>query len=95
MKREKSIRGKREKRDKTQSQNMASSVVMWLARHCMDSTATAGTGPASAGRSHLAGTAIMVVDHTNKYLFDSSHQWMYALGRICMPLFVFVISYNM
>ncbi len=38
---------------------------------------------------------LMVVDHTNKYLFDASHAWMYALGRVCMPLFVFVLGYNM
>jgi hypothetical protein len=39
--------------------------------------------------------ALMVVDHANKYLFDSSQAWMYALGRVCMPLFVFVLGYNL
>lgn len=38
---------------------------------------------------------LMVIDHTNKYLFDGSVQWMYALGRISMPLFAFILGYNL
>ncbi len=33
--------------------------------------------------------------YPNKYLFDGSHPWMYALGRISMPLFAFVLGYNL
>ena len=38
---------------------------------------------------------LMVIDHSNKYLFDSSQAWMFALGRISMPLFAFAAGYNM
>jgi TraX protein len=38
---------------------------------------------------------LMVVDHTNKYVFDSSQAWMFALGRLSMPLFAFVLGYNL
>jgi len=38
---------------------------------------------------------LMVVDHSNKYLFGSSVAWMYALGRISMPLFAVVLGYNL
>lgn len=38
---------------------------------------------------------LMLVDHTNKYVFDSSQTWMFALGRISMPLFAFVLGYNL
>lgn len=38
---------------------------------------------------------LMVVDHTNKYVFDESQGWMYALGRVAMPLFAFVLGYNL
>lgn len=37
----------------------------------------------------------MVIDHSNKYLFDGSVAWMYAVGRISMPLFAFVLGYNL
>ena len=38
---------------------------------------------------------LMVIDHSNKYLFDGSVTWMYALGRVSMPLFAFVLGYNL
>lgn len=38
---------------------------------------------------------LMLVDHSNKYLFDGSVTWMYALGRMSMPLFAFVLGYNL
>jgi hypothetical protein len=38
---------------------------------------------------------LMVVDHVNKYLFDSKVGWMFALGRIVMPVFAFVLAYNL
>lgn len=36
----------------------------------------------------------MVIDHANKYLYDGAVHWMYALGRISMPLFAFVLGCN-
>jgi hypothetical protein len=38
---------------------------------------------------------LMVVDHLNKYLFDGKVGWMLALGRIVMPVFAFVLAYNL
>lgn len=38
---------------------------------------------------------LMLVDHTNKYLFLEGQPWMYALGRISMPLFAFILGYNL
>jgi hypothetical protein len=37
----------------------------------------------------------MTVDHTNKYLLNHAVSAMFALGRIAMPLFVFVLAYNL
>lgn len=38
---------------------------------------------------------LMVLDHFNKYVLDSSQTWMFAAGRISMPLFTFVLGYNL
>jgi hypothetical protein len=38
---------------------------------------------------------LMVVDHVNKYLFDGKVGWMFAAGRIVMPVFAFVLAYNL
>lgn len=38
---------------------------------------------------------LMTVDHVNKYLFDHKFGAMYILGRVAMPLFVFVLAYNL
>lgn len=38
---------------------------------------------------------LMVVDHSNKYLFEGSVAWMFALGRISMPLFAVVLGINL
>lgn len=38
---------------------------------------------------------LMVIDHSNKYLFSGSQAWMYAVGRISMPLFAVVLGYNL
>ncbi|HEY8096956.1 MAG TPA: TraX family protein [Methylobacter sp.] len=38
---------------------------------------------------------LMVVDHINKYLLGDSHPIMFDAGRLAMPLFVFVLSYNL
>ncbi len=39
--------------------------------------------------------ALMLVDHFNKYLLGGSSHWMYAAGRVSMPLFAFVLGYNL
>lgn len=38
---------------------------------------------------------LMTLDHVNKYLFAYTVPVLFALGRIAMPLFVFVLSYNL
>lgn len=38
---------------------------------------------------------LMTFDHINKYLLDWSVPWMYALGRMAMPIFVVVLAYNL
>jgi hypothetical protein len=38
---------------------------------------------------------LMVIDHGNKYLLDGSQHWMYAAGRVSMPLFAFTLAYNL
>lgn len=37
----------------------------------------------------------MTIDHINSYLFDHGVGWMYAVGRIAMPLFAAVLAYNL
>lgn len=37
----------------------------------------------------------MVVDHANKYLFEGSAPWMFAVGRVAFPLFVVTLAYNL
>jgi hypothetical protein len=37
----------------------------------------------------------MTCDHVNKYLFNGTKEWLFDGGRIAMPLFVFVLSYNL
>ena len=39
--------------------------------------------------------ALMVLDHINKFVFKESMPSMFALGRVAMPLFVFVLGYNL
>ena len=38
---------------------------------------------------------LMTVDHVNKYLLHESVAALFLLGRIAMPLFVFVLAYNL
>jgi hypothetical protein len=38
---------------------------------------------------------LMTFDHVNKYLFNHTVPALFALGRIAMPLFVFVLAYNL
>lgn len=38
---------------------------------------------------------LMIGDHINKYLLGHSVTWLYDAGRVAMPLFVFVLAYNL
>lgn len=37
----------------------------------------------------------MILDHVNKYIFNYSLPIAYELGRVCMPIFGFVIAYKL
>ena len=41
------------------------------------------------------GLLLMFVDHTNKYLALGKIEWMFAAGRACLPIFCFVLAYNL
>lgn len=38
---------------------------------------------------------LMTIDHINSYLFDHGVAWMFAVGRIAMPLFAAVLAWNL
>lgn len=38
---------------------------------------------------------LMTGDHINKYLFNGTINWLFAAGRLCLPIFVFVLAYNL
>ena len=38
---------------------------------------------------------LMVADHTNKYLLHDASHTLFSGGRVAMPLFVFVLAYNL
>ena len=38
---------------------------------------------------------LMTGDHINKYLLHESNPYLFAAGRLVMPLFVFVLAYNL
>lgn len=38
---------------------------------------------------------LMTLDHVNKYLLQGQVAWMFAAGRVVMPLFSFVLAYNL
>ncbi|MCK9709887.1 TraX family protein [Pseudomonas syringae] len=38
---------------------------------------------------------LMIGDHINKYLLNDTVTWLYDAGRVAMPLFVFVLAYNL
>ncbi|RRS01149.1 conjugal transfer protein TraX [Aquabacterium soli] len=50
---------------------------------------------ASLNAAKWLALVLMVIDHSNKYLFGGSVHWMFALGRISMPLFAFTLGYNL
>lgn len=37
----------------------------------------------------------MTLDHANKILLNTQFAWMYNLGRLAMPLFGFILAYNL
>jgi hypothetical protein len=39
--------------------------------------------------------ALMTLDHCNKYLWGDRYLWAFELGRLAMPLFAFVLAYNL
>lgn len=41
------------------------------------------------------GLVLMTIDHVNKYVLHGSVPAMFALGRLTLPLFVFVLAYNL
>ena len=38
---------------------------------------------------------LMALDHANKYLASGKVVWAFAAGRACLPLFCFVLAYNL
>lgn len=39
--------------------------------------------------------ALMTIDHVNKYLFHEASHIAFCVGRVAMPLFAFVLAYNL
>jgi hypothetical protein len=37
----------------------------------------------------------MTVDHVNKYLFNGTIPYLFEIGRLALPLFIFVLAYNL
>ena len=38
---------------------------------------------------------LMTLDHTNKYLFNATLPGLFEAGRLALPIFVFVLAYNL
>ncbi|MDX3998502.1 TraX family protein [Pseudomonas aeruginosa] len=38
---------------------------------------------------------LMTGDHVNKYLFNGTLPYLFEAGRLAMPVFVFVLAYNL
>lgn len=41
------------------------------------------------------GLILMTGDHVNKYLFNATLPGLFEAGRLCLPIFVFVLAYNL
>ena len=41
------------------------------------------------------GIVLMMLDHANKFLYGGQFPWMFQAGRVVMPLFTFVLAYNL
>lgn len=56
-----------------------------------------GKPPTDACLSLLKWLALgtMVIDHINTYLLSGLHEWMSVIGRVSMPLFVYVLGCNL
>lgn len=39
--------------------------------------------------------ALMTGDHVNKYLFNGTLPFLFEAGRLALPIFVFVLAYNL
>ena len=37
----------------------------------------------------------MTLDHVNKYLFNGTLPYLFEIGRLALPLFIFVLAYNL
>jgi len=73
----------------------------------MTASATAHNSPASAGGQRITisggtlealkwlGLVLMVLDHANKYLFAHTIPGAFEAGRLAMPIFGFVLAYNL
>lgn len=70
-----------------------------------ESPSPGGVQPTPPARLHIPdGTlealkwlalAIMTLDHINKYLHNHTLPWAFEVGRVAMPLFAFVLAYNL
>ncbi|EPO2934449.1 TraX family protein [Vibrio parahaemolyticus] len=43
----------------------------------------------------ILGVILMVGDHVNKYLFNGTLPYLFEAGRLALPIFVFVLAYNL
>ena len=43
----------------------------------------------------LLAVTFMTIDHVNKYALHEAQHWMFAVGRLAMPLFVLVLGFNL
>jgi len=41
------------------------------------------------------GLVLMTIDHVNKYLLHEAMPALFAVGRLTMPIFAFVLAYNL
>ncbi|MGJ0492657.1 TraX family protein [Methylobacter sp.] len=41
------------------------------------------------------GLVLMTGDHVNKYLFNATLPGLFEAGRLCLPIFVFILAYNL
>lgn len=41
------------------------------------------------------GLAWMTADHINKYLLGDSSPWLFDVARVCLPLFVVILAFNL
>ena len=41
------------------------------------------------------GLVLMTGDHINRYLFNATLPVLFEIGRLCLPIFVFVLAYNL